>query len=57
MENYFIFLTGVGLGTLIGIIITYLLCYFPIKTVKLQLNKLRSQVYYWSRQMPVKKNK
>ena len=53
MEKYFIFL----MGFTSGLLITYLLCYFPMKNMKIQVTKLRGQVYYWSRQMPIGKKK
>jgi len=45
------------IGLIIGIIITYLLFYFLIDNMKSQIEKLRGQVYYWSRQMPVGRKK
>jgi len=40
-------------GFIAGAIMTCLICYYSIKDIKNQVKKLRGQVYYWSRQMPV----
>jgi len=40
-------------GFFFGVIITIIGMYLPVRKVKRQLYKVRGQVYYWSRQMPV----
>ena len=42
-----------ALGFCFGSIFTTLYFAFPLKRLKKQVYKLRGQVYYWSRQMPV----
>jgi hypothetical protein len=41
------------LGFSFGVIITIIGMYLPLKRVRKQLYKVRGQVYYWSRQIPV----
>ena len=42
----------------LGGAITISFCYcYPMRTLKSQIYKLRGQVYYWSRQMPVAKKR
>ena len=41
------------LGFFFGVIITMVGMHLPLKRVRKQLYKVRGQVYYWSRQMPV----
>jgi len=43
-----------AIGVFFGGIITHVMYIFPLKRLRKQLYKLRGQVYYWSRQMPVK---
>lgn len=45
-----------AVGLLSGSFITSVCYCFPMRKLKRQLYKLRGQVYYWSRQMPVAKN-
>jgi len=40
-------------GFVSGSIVTMILYQIPIRRMKRSLYKLRGQVYYWSRQMPV----
>ena len=40
-----------------GVIITGVYYYFPLKKLRNQLYKVKGQVYYWSRQMPVAKKR
>jgi hypothetical protein len=44
-------------GFIAGVIITCVVCYCSIKDIKNQVKKLRGQVYYWSRQIPVSRKK
>lgn len=44
-------------GFAIGTIFTSLYFYFPIRKLRSSLWKLKGQVYYWSRQMPVNQPK
>ena len=41
------------IGFFFGVIITIIGMYLPLKKVRKQLYKVRGQVYYWSRQIPV----
>lgn len=41
------------IGFFFGVIITIIGMYLPLKRVRKQLYKVRGQVYYWSRQIPV----
>lgn len=41
------------IGFFFGVIITIIGMYLPVRKVKRQLYKVRGQVYYWSRQIPV----
>ena len=45
------------IGFAAGVIIVFVYYYFPMKKLKNQVWKLKGQVYYWSRQMPVNKRK
>jgi len=45
------------IGFAAGVIIVFVYYYFPMKKLKDQVWKLKGQVYYWSRQMPVNKRK
>ena len=51
------------LGFTSGVMVTIFAMNYSLKNIKQQVSKLRGQVYYWSRQMPVsngrrpKKNK
>ena len=45
------------MGFTIGTVAAVIYFYFPIKKLKEQVWKLKGQVYYWSRQMPVKKKR
>ena len=40
-----------------GVIVTGMYYYFPMKRLQKQIWKIKGQVYYWSRQMPVKKKR
>jgi hypothetical protein len=40
-----------------GVVITGAYYYFPLKSLRNQLYKIKGQVYYWSRQMPVAKKR
>ena len=40
-----------------GVIITGVYYYFPLKNLRRQLYKIKGQVYYWSRQIPVAKKR
>lgn len=46
-----------AIGFCFGSLITHIMCTFPMKRLRKQLYKLRGQVYYWSRQMPVAKKR
>ena len=46
-----------AVGLLSGSFITSVCYCFPMRKLKRQLYKLRGQVYYWSRQMPVAKGR
>jgi len=41
-------------GFLLGCIVTNFCYCFSFKNLRNQVSKLRGQVYYWSRQMPIK---
>ena len=45
------------IGFAAGVIIMLTYYYFPMKKLRDQVWKLKGQVYYWSRQMPVNKKK
>ena len=42
-----------AIGICFGGIVTHVMYIFPMKRLRRQLYKLRGQVYYWSRQMPI----
>lgn len=44
-------------GFLMGAFATSVCYCYPIKRLKRQVYKLRGQVYYWSRQIPVPKKR
>ena len=44
-------------GFAIGVIVAGAYYYFPMKKLRNQYWKLKGQVYYWSRQIPVKKKR
>jgi|TARA_R100001530_G_C4251181_1_gene137871 hypothetical protein len=46
-----------AVGILMGGFITSLCYCLPIKRLRKQVYKLRGQVYYWSRQIPVPKKR
>ena len=52
LEILFIFL-----GFTSGVIVTIFAMNYSLKNIKKQVSKLRGQVYYWSRQMPVAKGR
>tara|TARA_R110002020_G_scaffold55264_4_gene153433 strand:- start:2243 stop:2434 length:192 start_codon:yes stop_codon:yes gene_type:complete len=44
-------------GFAAGVIVVGICFYKPIKRLRRQLYRLRGQVYYWSKQMPVSKKR
>ena len=51
--EYLMFATGF----VAGVIVVGICFHRPIKRLRRQLYRLRGQVYYWSRQMPVAKGR
>ena len=51
--EYLMFATGF----VAGVIVVGICFHKPIKRLRRQLYRLRGQVYYWSRQMPVSKKR
>tara|TARA_R100000458_G_scaffold19154_1_gene16750 strand:- start:172 stop:363 length:192 start_codon:yes stop_codon:yes gene_type:complete len=45
------------IGFTCGVIVTIFVMSYSLKNLKEQISKLRGQVYYWSRQIPVSKGK
>ena len=45
------------LGFTSGVMVTIFAMNYSLKNIKQQVSKLRGQVYYWSRQMPVAKGR
>ena len=45
------------LGFTSGVMVTIFAKNYSLKNIKQQVSKLRGQVYYWSRQMPVSKGR
>ena len=43
------------IGFLCGVIVSILVFSFSLHNLKQQVTKLKKQVYYWSRQIPVRK--
>jgi len=55
MTTYELLMFFVGFAA--GTLISYFIYYTPVKRLKEQVWKLKNQVYYWSRQMPVERKK
>jgi len=53
MTTYELLMLFVGFAA--GILISYMIYYKPLRILKWQVKKLKGQVYYWSRQMPIVK--
>ena len=55
MTTYELLILFVGFAA--GVIISYIIYYKPLRALKWQVKKLKGQVYYWSRQMPIAKKR
>tara|TARA_R110002020_G_C16093072_1_gene758043 strand:- start:21 stop:215 length:195 start_codon:yes stop_codon:yes gene_type:complete len=55
MTTYELLMLFVGFAA--GTVISYIIYYKPLRILKWQVKKLKGQVYYWSRQMPVIKKR
>ena len=55
MTTYELLMLFIGFAA--GIMTSYFICYIPLKRLKNRVSKLKGQVYYWSRQMPVAKKR